>query len=289
MKLWPFTEFMLANFVPATVLAGFNNRGGCVLARSYLPVLAKRIPHYLQKHGPEGMSTFAHLVNIIKMIINSIRVLVVNSRLHSLEFSIDDGLTIGHRGIISITLHFWISIQPALTEYAEVYPAEMLILDELTALLDDIMSDLAYYLRFNRDFGTWTTKQLEVTRGEYVDRFVAALQDDMEKYWSMSRGHPGMVDASVVRISTAAHAGRGVVLRMADGVPTFDELMELRKYYYGGISKESLDRRLWESSDGGNSKEPRARWDKSTSKLCFADWMMESHVEQFPGVFGGIF
>jgi hypothetical protein len=260
LKKWAFTEYMLANFVPAIILAGFESAGGCLLAKNFLPILAQRTTHFLQRNGPEGASTFTHLINILKMIINGIRVRACTERQ---PWDFHDGIWRGHRGIVSITCHFWISIQPALNQYVELHPTETSVLDEITSSLDDYMSDVRDWLAVKKDFSACTREQFKVTTGEYVARFVAALQDDFEHNWAV------VSEEEIVLNGNGGPIVGVYTISLIEGVPTLEDLVELWKTSSGEISRKSLE-----------------SWPRNVG---FPDWMMDYQVESFPGVFQGIF
>ena len=271
LKIWAFAEFMLADFVPAIIFASFNTVGGCILAETYLPTLAKRTQQFLQKGGPEGSSTFTHLINLLKMIITCTRVLVVR-RLPFQHFRDDDGLPLRHRGIISIAFHFWISIQPALNEYVDTHRSEKPSLETVTSLLDDLISDVAFHLAIHDYCISSTGESVDVTTGEYVEGFVTALQDDIQKHWVVTgMGNGDLGDDSVMlNIATGARDGGSINVPLFKGVPAFSEVLELWKFTSGGITHE---RQLRRNERG----------------LSFPHWMMVDHVDRFPGVFRGLF
>lgn len=287
---WSFTEFMLANFVPATILIGFSTDGGNVLPKIYLPALAKRTPHFLERNGPEGASTFTHLINILKMIINGIRIWAVNTRVpqrivdgETILIDREDGINGEHRGIISIACQFWISIQPTLVEYAEKHPAEMSILDEVASPLNDFIWKAAVYLRQKEREGddiwdVWDRSQFDVMEGEYVQRFVVALQEDIENNWRVTRW-----SYSVLMKVTGTREGGSTVVSLVEGVPTLDEVLKLGMSYFGGVSQASRDSQL------SQDEHPKKPGEKPRSPGRFPPWMMSHPVERFPGVFRGFF
>jgi hypothetical protein len=277
MKNWPFAEFMLANFVPATVLAGFNSAGGRVLPKIYLPAIAKRTPHFLERNGPEGASAFAHLINILKMIMNGIRIRALSARVperifwddETTSMNIEDGVSGENRGVISMACQFWISIQPVLIEYVEKHPAEMSILEEVATPLNDFMWKAAYWVSQKQWDGwdTWDGNQLDVKAGDFVERFVVALQEDMENHWMVGR-----LDEFVTVKVTGAREGGITKVSLAEGVPTLNEVLKLGISYFGGVDQETLDSQLGETKD-----------------LRFPNRMKGYRVEKFPGVFRGFF
>lgn len=285
MKDWSFTEFMLCNFVPAAVLIGFSTAGGWILPSTYLPLLAKRSSHYLQRNGPEAATTFTHLINILKIIWNSIRVRAINAGVPrdltwwgQILQQKEDGINVAHQGIISIGCHFWISIQPVLLDYAQSHPTEAPILDEIATPMNDFLRKAAYWLGLNKRDG-WDTlndDQLEVATGEFVERFVAALEDDISN-WEVEGTQ------KCVRVNIG---NRSVRVPSDDGILTLDEVLKLGLSYFGGISEEEVNTagliQVADERDDTNTMTPRypGRLPKT---------MMTSPVEKFPGVFRGFF
>jgi hypothetical protein len=250
MKSWVITEFMLANFVPATLLTGFNAEEGCVLPMIYLPALVKRGPQFLGKDGPQASCTFAHMVNILKMIINGIRVLVVNWYARN-GFGHDDIPRLQHKGIISTALNFWLEIRPDLIVYVDTHPAEMSVLEEVTESMNQMISYLGKHCKHvgGNDESlpiSWSREMLYIKKGEYVDRFVAALQDDVEK----DRRIFARAESLVARQSD------NIYVPVEDGVSTLVEVVNRLE----GITKKESD---------------------------FPKWKMETHVKRFPGTHGG--
>jgi hypothetical protein len=240
MKNWSFTEFMLANFVPATILVGFDTPMGAVLPKIYLPALAKRIPHYLQRNGAEGAICFAHLINILKIIINGISILAANAL-------VPDGVQNGqrilvgehgvrrdHQGIISIVCQFWIGICPALLDYVGVHPDEASLLDEVASPLNDFFRKAILYLDRNERNG-WDIYQLDATVGDYVDRFVAALHDDIKNHWTIWR----WADSVCIKFMGTREDG-GTTVSLLEGVPTLEDVLKLGMCYLDGVGRQYL-------------------------------------------------
>ena len=243
MKNWSFTEFMLTNFVPATLLVAFNTSKGDVLPKIYLPLLAKRVPHYLQRNGLRGASTFTHLINLMKLMINGLSTRAVNalSRVYHVANGIlpifqdsEHGVHADHQGIMSIICQFWIAIRPALLDYVGVHPEEGKLFDEVASPLVDFFRKVTVYLSDPDNREGWDVNQLEVTTGEYVDRFVIALQEDIENHWELSR------DFDAVRI-TATGGGRTTV-SLVEGVSRLEDVLKLGMLQFGDGSEQFVVR-----------------------------------------------
>ena len=271
LKIWAFAEFMLSNFVPAIILTSFNTVGGCALANSYLPALGKSVQCLLQRGGIEGSHTFTYLINILKLIINCLNIPAAHQFPH-IQPGHDDRETLGYRGIVSVAFYFWISIQPAMLEYVDIYPTRRPVLENVASLLNELISDIDFHLTIHSEGESSIGASLDVSRGEYVENFVVALQDDIEKHWVVTgTGTEGSVDElAMVKIVIGPRGGGVINVPLFQGVPTFKEVQELWKLSLGGTAH---DRQM----------------EKTEKGLSFPEWMIADHVETFPGVFRGLF
>lgn len=135
---------------------------------------------------------------------------------------------------MSIICQFWIAIRPALLDYVGVHPEEGKLFDEVASPLVDFFRKVTVYLSDPDNREGWDVNQLEVTTGEYVDRFVIALQEDIENHWELSR------DFDAVRI-TATGGGRTTV-SLVEGVSRLEDVLKLGMLQFGDGSEQFVVR-----------------------------------------------
>ncbi|KAH8599360.1 Mus7/MMS22 family-domain-containing protein [Bisporella sp. PMI_857] len=122
---WDLMDFMLENYVPAILLAGFvmqyrgeNIRTSWVLASIYLPPLAHRLKRLLEKGGIKAAAVFNYMITILKITVNGII-----TRHREWPDSIQ-GAHPQHKGIIAVTSQFWLAMAPYLRAYSTDYPEQ---------------------------------------------------------------------------------------------------------------------------------------------------------------------
>ena len=176
-----FFEFLLKNYIPAALEAGFYSKFGWLVVQTYLPLLANKICYLFQKNYAQALVAFGHIVNLLKIIFNG----VVNVDL-TWEGGNIEGAHPKHRGIIAITAEFWLSIRQVLRGYVLVlettvhYEAFSEVADALDTFIQHTISKFRY--GHGADFGIG---HLCVIQGTHVRQFVAILDDDFNKLWAI--------------------------------------------------------------------------------------------------------
>jgi hypothetical protein len=171
--------FMLINFVPAALEVGFESSLGWLIAQTYLPSLAKKISYLLRQNSCQAPATFAHTINLLKIITNGL----VKQDLRW-EGNIK-GAHPKNRGIMAITTEFWLSIHRALRVYASENPGHHIgDFYKVADALDTFTQQTASNFR-NGDSRNFRMGLLTTTQGPYVKTFVEMLRDDIRSSWTM--------------------------------------------------------------------------------------------------------
>jgi hypothetical protein len=216
---WQFAEFLITNYVPATILAGFNTVSGSILTNTYLNILPKWIERYLEGNGLKGEATFKHTINLIKMIVNGVFVRALNAQDNDSGGWDDDDMILGihpvHQGILSVACHFCNVIYRPMLVYAANNPEHLAALSQVAGAIKRFYSK-ASLPADERAHVRWVEEPLEVETGEYVDRFFGAVKENIEKHWG-SGSRPGSV---VIRSGQSQSE-----VSPADNVPRLDDVM----------------------------------------------------------------
>jgi hypothetical protein len=220
MKHWEFTEFMLSNFIPAILRVGFDTPGASVLPKTYLPTVAKRVPRFLAKSGPEAGLTFKYLINILKIITNYVTSQTID------EWSDMNEVHRTHRGIFSVVCQFWISIIPALREYIGLHPEYSSIMGEITIPMNKFALGALHYFTTGVA-GSWSADLLNITDGDSVKRFIVALQDDIQAYWRVYEGEI-FIRANGARTNDDG----GVKMSLKEGILPLFEVLSVGLPYF---------------------------------------------------------
>ena len=179
MRHWDFVQFMLTEFVPATLCVGFNALGGWILNVTYLSVLASRIAKILDGNDAnEAMATFEHTLNLLKIIMNGLISLELRPDLQVEDLSCD-------RGMMSIGCQFWLAVAKPLRNYAgHQTPEQSSKLSEILDAFEHFRSQLLLRMNGSGD-GDWGTRPFDVVEGQYTEGFVAIIERDIDLRWEV--------------------------------------------------------------------------------------------------------
>jgi hypothetical protein len=178
-KHWDFVQFMLTEFVPATLSVGFNSPGGWILNVAYLPLLASRISKILNKNDPtEATATFDHTVNLLKIIMNGL--ILVKLRF-SPDICLANELSC-ERGIMPTVCKFWLSVAPPLKNYAMKSSDKSLKLGEVLNALEDFGSQ-AIIPMVGGGVGYLGPGPFDFVEGKYTKSFAEIMTDDIKRRW----------------------------------------------------------------------------------------------------------
>jgi hypothetical protein len=172
LKRWDFCKFMVAEFFPAIIGAGFI-ADGWILCSTFLPLLVCRVAQILEIGDSKSEWIFEHLVNMLKMIVNAI---ITKTRQVG-------GPRASDRGVIAATVKFWFSIASSMRQYVERHPENLNTLSEVTEPLTHfIWHALGSFFSQEPEF--WhPTGQFDVRKGKYYDNFVAGFVADIQENW----------------------------------------------------------------------------------------------------------
>lgn len=175
-KRWDFMKFMLSDFAPAIIDAGFNSEGW-LLCSTFLPILSYRASLILLEANENSIWAFEHLVNILKIILN-------NTIIRIREFqNLLSGVNSQHRGILSVAFRFWLSLAPAMRQYIECHPSQGATLEEVTEPLGTVIFHSIQLFRDNESDIQLPTGQFDIHRGKYSDKFLAIIAQDIKDNW----------------------------------------------------------------------------------------------------------
>ncbi|KAF4636729.1 hypothetical protein G7Y89_g1351 [Cudoniella acicularis] len=176
MGRWEFTTFLLSQFMPAALHVGFHSPGGWALCATYLPLLSSRTVKALRKRDIKAKSTFACLINLLKIILNDVATRYSDSGNSSAEINL-----IHRRYITHVTCQFLLSIVLPLRQYAKPYPGEIAIVEEVVQPLLDYLSRLRS--SSSNAYSEWP--RFEVDNGEHVENFTSVLIQDQSDHWEV--------------------------------------------------------------------------------------------------------
>jgi hypothetical protein len=171
-KRWDFCKLILLDFLPAIVDAGFS-ADGWILCSTFFPPVSNCIAHLLDACSPKSEWVFEHMVNTLKIIMNGI--IAQTRRL--------GGPRTSDRGLVAVTIKFWLSIAIPMRQYIERNPDKA---DTLSEVTDPLTHFIWHALR---SFGSsepevwYPTGQLDVQRGKYYDKFLKILVQDIRDNW----------------------------------------------------------------------------------------------------------
>jgi hypothetical protein len=186
-----FTTFLMTEFMPAALHVGFHSTGGWVLCATYLPVLSNRIVKNLQKRDSEALSTFGHLVNILRIILNGI----------STRYGFN-GVDPMYQSIVSTACQFWLAVVLPMRQYAQSGREPSILTSEVTAPLTRFILQACQPREDGNGAGLWEIEQLEAENGDHIETFVAILTQDLNDRWEVD-WHDMRADIG----GTGAHEG----------------------------------------------------------------------------------
>ena len=181
MKHWVFVNFMLTEYVPATICVGFNTPGVWILNIAYLSVLATQITKRLEGNHPiQVKATFKYTLNLMKVIMNGLLDLNSRATLHCMEDLEYD------RGMMSIVCQFWLAVETPMKNYASNQNAEdRSMLDEILGAFENVRSQMLLRMRYT-GHGDWGVAPFDITVGKYTQRFASIIKEDVELSWTVS-------------------------------------------------------------------------------------------------------
>jgi hypothetical protein len=179
MKHWAFTEFILTNFVPAALHAGFNSEFGWILPSTYLPPLADRASRLLERNDSEAQATLGYLANILKIIINGF------AKHYSLWQTTIKGIHPLNRGIMAVACQFWLALVPAIKGYVERHANGAVIMDEVNVALNTFSQQTVRAFSSSCE-GSCEVATFDVAEGPHVKNIVSLIMDD-HKNWSLDQ------------------------------------------------------------------------------------------------------
>jgi hypothetical protein len=181
MKYWTFTKFVLSNFIPAALQVGFGVGFGWILLCTYLPPLAGRVSALLEKDDDEAAATLEHLSNILKIVVNGLMKQRIGTREEIL------GVHPLHRGVIAVTVQFWLALLPSITAYIGRHLDADVRIKEVNGALYSFAQQIIR--QFNGTYGSnWAneTDQFEVIEGPHEKSIVELITDDINSNWRLN-------------------------------------------------------------------------------------------------------
>lgn len=172
MKRWDFYKFMLAEFVPPVLEAGFQ-AGGWVLASIFLPPLARRVAPLLENTDFKAQWVFEHIINLLKIIMNGT---IGQSRRPG-------GIQKSHRGMLAVAYKFWFEIASPMRQFIERYPEHCdTLLEVVNPLSGFIYHAIRTFSSHEQEFWQASGK-LDFQKSRYYDKFAEVLGRDVKEYW----------------------------------------------------------------------------------------------------------
>lgn len=178
MKWWDFTKFMLSDFVPAILAAGFNS-SAWLLCSIFLPAISNSVIRLLENTDGKSTWVFESLLNILKMIMNG-----TIMHVHLYERNIH-GVHPDHRGILAVTFRFWLAIALPMRQYAIGHSQEV-VLGEVTDPLSSFIYHAVNAFQTGDPFIQVPEGQFDVHKGKYTDNFVKHIVEHIKDNWQFS-------------------------------------------------------------------------------------------------------
>ncbi|KAH7357005.1 Mus7/MMS22 family-domain-containing protein [Rhexocercosporidium sp. MPI-PUGE-AT-0058] len=178
MKWWDFTKFMLSDFVPAILTAGFHS-SAWLLCSIFLPAISNRVIRLLDSTDNRCTWVFENLLNILKMIMNGT---IMQARLYERNLL---GVHPDHRGILAVTFRFWLAIALPMRQYATRHSQES-ALEEVTDPLSSFIYHAVHAFQTGDPFIQVPEGQFDVHKGKYTDNFVKHIVEDIKDNWQFS-------------------------------------------------------------------------------------------------------
>ncbi|KAG4442828.1 hypothetical protein IFR05_001709 [Cadophora sp. M221] len=178
MKWWDFTKFMLSDFVPAILAAGFNS-SAWLLCSIFLPAISNRVIRLLENTDSKSTWVFESLLNVLKMIMNG-----TIMQVHLYERN-PLGVHPDHRGILAVTFRFWLAIALPMRQYAIRHSQEA-VLEEVTDPLSSFIYHAANAFQTGDPFIQVPEGQFDVHKGKYTNNFVKLIVEHIKDNWQFS-------------------------------------------------------------------------------------------------------
>ena len=175
MKWWDFAKFMLSDFVPAILAAGFNS-SAWLLCSIFLPAISDSLIGILECTDDKAGWVFESLLNVLKMIVNGT---IMRAHLHERNLL---GVHPNHRGILAVTFRFWFAIALPMRQYAAQHSQEA-ALEEVTDPLSSFIYHTVHAFQTADPFIQVPEGQFDVHKGKYTDGFVKQIVADIKDNW----------------------------------------------------------------------------------------------------------
>jgi hypothetical protein len=172
MKRWDFYKWMLSDFLPSALEAGFH-ADGWILCSTFLHPLARQAARLLEEGDEKSQWVFEHLVNILKIIMNGT---IAYSRRPG-------GIKPSTRGILAVAYKFWLSIAPLMRQFIERHPSEADILLEVAEPLSRFIYHALQTFVSSEPAFWHPTRILNIRKGRLHDKFSAAFVEDIKEFW----------------------------------------------------------------------------------------------------------
>lgn len=180
LKHWPFTEFVLTEFLPAALYVGFNMNFGWILCSNYLPPLADRISKLLKRDDSQAIATFSHLATILKIIMNGCM------QQYSRWKKTLKGFHPLHRGIVSVACQFWLALLPAVNEYVDRHPNDSVLTDDVNNALATFARETVWaFCLTSKD--SWNVASFNIIQNRRVNDGVRVMVTDCCDNWTLNQ------------------------------------------------------------------------------------------------------
>ncbi|KAI1005019.1 hypothetical protein K3495_g3198 [Podosphaera aphanis] len=224
MKQREFTHFMLLEFVPAILEVGFS-LNGWILCSTFLPAIAHRLGRLLETIGPESHWASQQFMNILRFVMNGI---IKHLSYHP------RGVHQEHRGILAVTLQFWMQNAAALRQFIERNPASAGSIKEIINPLSTFIYTSLQSFSRGETSPPCVLTECAATRGRFTARFVADLTREIQECWHFPDATKHSVIVKARSRETSAEQSFGVTLGevLRGEVATYEVLFEDQSRIY---------------------------------------------------------
>lgn len=175
-KRWEFASFMLSEFVPAILEAGFES-GGWLLCSTFLPSLVHHITVLLDKDNDKSQWVFEQMINLLKIIM-----IGITAKAQQFQ-DLPGGVHPQHRGILSVVFNFWFALAAPMRQFVERNPEQESSLEQVTTALSTFIFQAIQSFHDSEAEIFPPAGHLDIKKGRFTDRFSEVITKDIKDNW----------------------------------------------------------------------------------------------------------